>query len=124
MKLLATWAAVAGIVSAHMPSIASSGIRSSKACHDLTFQIPVTARNGVFDNIATPKTNLEATTFGQAASQQGFNGTKEALTGYATISNTYSISATYCMPNSSSTTRGTVLQILTHGIGFDKSYVT
>lgn len=48
-----------------------------------------------------------------------------ALSGYATVSGTYQISAKYCTPGASNMTFGSgtpPLQILTHGIGFDKTY--
>lgn len=39
---------------------------------------------------------------------------------YNTVSGSYEIEATYCKPDSGSSK---VLQILTHGIGFDRRYV-
>ncbi|KAL4927465.1 alpha/beta fold hydrolase [Aspergillus undulatus] len=63
----------------------------------MTIRVPVTARNGVFNNVPTPMTNLEATV-------------------------TYPIGATYCMPGGEEEGSHHTLQILTHGIGFDRSY--
>ena len=51
--------------------------------------------------------------------QQGTNYTASVLDGYQTVSGNYSIAATYCHPDSGPTN---VVQLLTHGIGFDRSY--
>ncbi|KAH7336492.1 hypothetical protein BKA65DRAFT_527260 [Rhexocercosporidium sp. MPI-PUGE-AT-0058] len=53
--------------------------------------------------------------------QQGRNFTDLAIVGYGTTSGTYNISTQFCMPDSSNVTAPTV-QVLTHGIGFDKTY--
>lgn len=102
-----------------------AGSVASKTCHNATVEIPISSRNGVFDEIATPRTNFEAATFSLNATRQGVNGTQEALSGYATVSGKYKISTQYCMPNASSVAAGSdfALQILTHGIGFDKTWV-
>jgi hypothetical protein len=84
----------------------------------------VTSQNGVFDNLTTPVTNVEATDFILGASTQGFNGTMEALTGYAPVTGRYRLSTQYCMPSNTTNVGGApTLQILTHGIGYDKLYV-
>ncbi|KAJ5179483.1 hypothetical protein N7492_002693 [Penicillium capsulatum] len=97
-----------------------AGVAFSKTCYNVTVPVPVTARNGDFGGLQTPQTNLEANMFALAAIQQGSNGTEKALTGYKTISGHYNISAEYCVP--SNTRDNAPLQILTHGIGFDKTY--
>lgn len=101
----------------------TAGLASAKICYNATVQVPISARNGVFDDLDTPKTNREATMFALAASRQGGNGTKDALTGYATISGRYNISAQYCMSNKSASSNNhpPTVQILTHGVGFDKT---
>ena len=98
-----------------------AGSAAAKTCINMTVPVTISARTGVF-NIAVPQTNLDATTFAQNQTQQGRNFTQTALSGYATTAGTYNISAQYCMPSSmnASTTESTV-QILTHGIGFDKT---
>lgn len=102
-----------------------AGNVASKTCHNATIEIPVSSRNGVFDDISTPRSNFDAATFSLNATRQGVNGTQEALSGYSTVSGKYKISTQYCMPNASSDAggRGFALQILTHGIGFDKTWV-
>jgi hypothetical protein len=97
-------------------------VASAKTCYDMTVQVPVTARNGVFDKISTPQTNIDATAFALHASTQAANVTADALSGYATVSGLYDISAQYCMPDNVGDSAH-VLQILTHGMGFDKRRV-
>jgi hypothetical protein len=96
------------------------GAAAAKTCYNVIVEVPVTARNGVFDNIDTPKTNFDATSFSLSATKQGRNLTETALSGYATVSGHYNISTQYCMPKDGGNSAYT-LQILTHGMGFDKS---
>lgn len=96
-----------------------AGSAAAKTCMNMSVPVTISARTGVFD-IAVPQTNLDATTFAQNQTQQGRNFTETALSGYATTAGTYNISAEFCTPSSTNTT--TTVQILTHGIGFDKTY--
>ncbi|CAD6584822.1 MAG: hypothetical protein ASARMPREDX12_001761 [Alectoria sarmentosa] len=98
-----------------------AGSVAAKTCRNMTVPVTISARTAVFD-IAVPQTNLDATTFAQNQTQQGRNFTETALSGYATTAGTYYISAEFCMPSSMDTTTKPNLQILTHGIGFDKTY--
>ncbi|KAE8360860.1 hypothetical protein BDV27DRAFT_167404 [Aspergillus caelatus] len=95
---------------------------AAKACYNSSIEISVSSRNGVFDNLATPQTNLETTAFITAATRPGHNGTQESLTNYSTVSGTYKISTQYCKPDAVTPGAGPVLQILTHGFAFDKAY--
>jgi hypothetical protein len=92
---------------------------AAKKCINQTIPVHISSRNGVF-NLAVPQTNLEVTDFILNMTQQGRNFTNTALTGYATVSGTYNISTQFCQPSNSSSTNPTV-QVLTHGIGFDKT---
>ncbi|MCJ1393095.1 hypothetical protein MMC18_005967 [Xylographa bjoerkii] len=103
-----------------LPMLALASMAAAKQCINTTVPVTISARTGIF-NIAVPQTNLDAITFAQNLTQQGRNFTNEALTGYATTSGTYDISTEFCMPDSSNSTMPTV-QVLTHGIGFDKTY--
>jgi hypothetical protein len=98
----------------------TAGVAAARTCYDITLEVPVTARNAVFDNISTPETNFDATCFALSSTKQGRNITEMALSGYATVSGVYNISAQYCMPKPIAIGSHT-LQILTHGMGFDKS---
>ncbi|PVH78197.1 hypothetical protein DL98DRAFT_550201 [Cadophora sp. DSE1049] len=93
---------------------------AGRMCINQTVPVDISARQAVFD-IAIPQTNLEVTDFVLNMTQQGRNFTDIALTGYDTTSGTYNISTQFCIPDTSNVTNPTV-QVLTHGIGFDKTY--
>jgi len=98
----------------------AAGVVSAKTCFNATVEVDISARNGVFDKIKTPETNLDATTFALASTKTGANITAQALSGYATVGGLYNISTQYCVPKNSEG-NGHTLQVLTHGMGFDKS---
>lgn len=103
-----------------MPSLVDT---HPSSCSNFTVPVSISSRNGVFDNMMTPETGLDATTFIQNSTKQGGNFTMQALTGYATVSGKYNISAMFCLPSGSNATlKDPTVQVLTHGIGFDKSY--
>ncbi|KUI63958.1 hypothetical protein VM1G_10699 [Cytospora mali] len=97
---------------------ALSFAHASRKCSDLSIEVPVVARNAVF-NLTPPKSNIDVINFVLDMTQQGHNLTKEVLTGYETIGNTYYVAATYCEPRSGPSN---TVQLLTHGIGFDRTY--
>ncbi|KAF2159139.1 hypothetical protein M409DRAFT_71260 [Zasmidium cellare ATCC 36951] len=110
MKSFTTAAAVA----------AFAGLASAKHCQELTVPVTISARNGKYDQAKlTPQTNIDVTNFILLQSRQGTNYSQTALEGYQTVSGTYNIAATYCAPDSGS---ASTVQVLTHGIGFDRSY--
>lgn len=98
---------------------ALSSVASAAQCQNITIPVSISARNGVF-NQTNPTNAIESTNFALRMARQGNNYTAESLTGYATVSGSYEIEATYCQPSSGA---GKVLQILTHGIGFDRRSV-
>lgn len=93
---------------------------AAKQCMNMSVPVTIEARTGIFGNTINPITNVEATTFIQNQTQQGRNYTEVALTGYQTTAGTYHISAEFCQPDGAPAKDPTV-QILTHGIGFDKT---
>jgi hypothetical protein len=99
--------------------VALSSLASAKECTDMTVSVSLSARQGVI-NIAIPHTNSQVVDFVLNVTQQGQNFTDIALTGHQTTSKTYNISARFCKPSVDPNTKPSV-QILTHGIGFDKS---
>ncbi|KAK2000006.1 hypothetical protein LX36DRAFT_451726 [Colletotrichum falcatum] len=105
------------LVSPTLP-LAFAALAAARVCQDLTVEVSITARNGVF-NISTPETNIDVTNFLVMDAEQGRNVSAEYLVGYADVRGTYQLASTYCHPDSGP---GPVLQILTHGIGFDRSY--
>ncbi|RDW82754.1 hypothetical protein BP6252_03866 [Coleophoma cylindrospora] len=93
---------------------------AASICTNRTVPVTISARQAVFD-LAVPQTNLEVTDFILNMTQQGRNFTDVALTGYDTTTGTYNISTMFCTPDDGSSTNPAV-QVLTHGIGFDKTY--
>lgn len=91
---------------------------SARRCSNFTVSVQISARNGVF-KMSPPPNNVEVTNFMLDLGQQGHNLTHALLQDYATVSGSYGLAATYCAPDSGD---GKVLQILTHGIGFDRHY--
>ncbi|KAI1616062.1 Alpha/Beta hydrolase protein [Exophiala viscosa] len=94
------------------------GLASAWTCQNITVPVSISARNAVF-NISIPQTNIDVTNFIVDLAEQGVNYTQEILAGYTTVSGDFDLAATYCAPASGA---GKTLQILTHGIGFDRSY--
>lgn len=98
---------------------AFAGLASASVCHNLTVPVTISARNGKYDQAKlTPQSNIDVTNYILLQSRQGTNYSQEALQGYQTVSGTYNIAATYCAPDSGSN----IVQVLTHGIGFDRTY--
>ena len=85
----------------------------------MTVPVDISARTGIF-NLAIPQTNLEVPDLVLNITQQGRNFTDIVLEGYKTTSGTYNISTQFCVPSGDNATNPTV-QVLTHGIGFDKT---
>lgn len=96
------------------------GSASAMTCTNITVPVDLSARNGVF-NISAPQNNIEVTDFILNNAQQGANYTKAVLQEYKTVSGHYDLAATYCVPSKKNEKPKTV-QLLTHGIGFDRSY--
>ncbi|KAF2237155.1 hypothetical protein EV356DRAFT_442255 [Viridothelium virens] len=94
------------------------GTTTARKCQNITVPIDISARVGIF-NIQAPASDIDTTNFFLNDTQQGHNFTQEILEGYRTISGKYNLAATYCAPDSG---HGKVAQVLTHGIGFDRSY--
>ncbi|KAK7731528.1 hypothetical protein SLS53_008768 [Cytospora paraplurivora] len=90
----------------------------TRKCTDVTVEVPVVSRNAVF-NLTAPKSNIDVTNFVLDLTRQGHNLTSEVLAGYAATKNTYHVVGTYCEPHSGPSS---TIQLLTHGIGFDRSY--
>lgn len=102
-------------------ALTAAAATAEKTCVNTNVPVPITTRNGVFGKLPTPQSNFDAATFTLGALRQGANGTEEALTGYNTIQKTYHVSVQYCKPAGADSGSSPVVQILTHGIGFDKT---
>lgn len=94
------------------------GSASAMTCTNITVPVDLSARNGVF-NLKAPQNSIEATNFILDNTQQGTNYSHTILDGYKTVSGHYELAATYCVPENGS---AKTVQLLTHGIGFDRSY--
>ena len=92
---------------------------TAKICTNIRVPVDLSARQAVFD-LAIPQTNSDVPDFVLNVTRQGGNFTNDVLTGYNTTTGSYNISAQFCVPDSDNSTNP-VLQILTHGIGFDKT---
>ncbi|KPI43771.1 uncharacterized protein AB675_6439 [Cyphellophora attinorum] len=110
MRLLAT---VLQLLALATPSFAHD-----QNCRNLTIPIQISARNGAFA-VGPTQTDVDVTNFVLAGTQPGHNASASILKGYNTVNGTYNISATYCTPTGPSRN---AIQILTHGIGFDRAY--
>jgi len=93
---------------------------TAKTCVNATVPVTISAQNGMF-NILVPSSNSETIDFVTNVTRQGGNFTAKSLSGYQTVSGTYNISTQYCTP-SNSQAQPSIVQVLTHGIGFDKTY--
>lgn len=93
----------------------------SKQCTNITVPVSISARNGVF-NIPTLQGNADAATFIQNLTSIRGNFTEEALLDYTTVTDDYDISVKFCKPDTENGSDPTV-QVLTHGLGFDKTWV-
>ena len=96
-----------------------AGFAAARQCVNLTIPVDIASRQGQFKEVPV-QTNLEVGAFVTRYNQFDFNYTAALLEGYQTLEKSYKISASYCQPDSGS--KGTI-QLLTHGIGFDKRYV-
>jgi pimeloyl-ACP methyl ester carboxylesterase len=93
---------------------------SARTCTNVTVPVNINARQGQYD-IPKLQSNFDAVTFALNATDQGRNFTDDALIGFQDVTGTYNISAKYCRPDTDTFSNPTV-QVLSHGIGFDKSY--
>ncbi|KXT13252.1 hypothetical protein AC579_1736 [Pseudocercospora musae] len=99
---------------------ALTGAATAKHCQNITVPVKITGRNGVFDKAALmPNSDIDVTNFILNLARQGHNYTEEQLKGYANVGGSYNLATTYCQPDSGAPN---VVQLLTHGIGFDRSY--
>ncbi|KAH7119902.1 Alpha/Beta hydrolase protein [Dendryphion nanum] len=91
---------------------------SARTCTNVTIPVKLESRQAVFRKFPV-EGNLDITAFAQEYTKNGQNYTQELLQNYTTLTGNYQISAKYCRPDSG---HGSVVQLLTHGIGFDKTY--
>ncbi|KAF7551174.1 hypothetical protein G7Z17_g5191 [Cylindrodendrum hubeiense] len=93
-------------------------VGSARKCKDIMVPVSLTAENAVFD-IKAPITKIEVTSLFLNMAQQGRDYSSLMQTGTKEISGDYNLAATYCEPDHGP---GRELQIMTHGVGFDRRY--
>ncbi|ORY04681.1 Alpha/Beta hydrolase protein [Clohesyomyces aquaticus] len=96
-----------------------AGFAAARNCANLTIPVSISARQGLFKDVPF-EGNLDATTFSQNFNNIGQNYSQVLLQGYQTLTGNYKIAAQFCVPEAGSKT--STIQLLSHGIGFDKTY--
>ncbi|KAF2702744.1 alpha/beta-hydrolase [Pleomassaria siparia CBS 279.74] len=96
-----------------------TGIATAKICTNITIPVDISSRQGLFRTVPL-EGNLDATAFIQEMNNIGQNYSAVLLQDYQTLVGSYEISAKFCYPDSG--VKGSTVQLLTHGIGFDKTY--
>lgn len=94
-----------------------AGYAAARQCKIFNIPVDITSRQGVFQEVPV-ESNLEVGAFATRFNQISFNYSAELLTGYQTLQKSIEISAQYCKPDAGG---NGIVQILTHGIGFDKT---
>ncbi|GAB7365333.1 hypothetical protein MBLNU230_g6413t1 [Neophaeotheca triangularis] len=106
-----------------LPIAALAGAATAKVCTNVTVPVNIDTRQAIFDeDLVGINSNIDATTFSLNFTEQGVNFTDVALTGYQTLQIPANISAKFCRPDNMNDTHNPTVQVLTHGIGFDKTY--
>ncbi|KAJ4398060.1 hypothetical protein N0V91_010464 [Didymella pomorum] len=95
-----------------------AGYAAARQCQTLSIPVDISSRQGVFKEVPV-ETNLEVGGFATRFNEYQFNYTAELFTGFQTLQKSVKISAQYCEPDGGS---NGIIQILSHGIGFDKTY--
>jgi hypothetical protein len=98
--------------------LALASIATARQCSNFIIQTTITSRQGQFKEVPV-EGNLDVGAFVARFNEFGKNYTVKLLEGYQTLQGTYNISAQYCKPDSGNSS---TIQVLTHGIGFDKTY--
>lgn len=95
---------------------------AAQSCQNVTIPVSVSAVNSVLNSLAPyPMNQTEVTAFITDFLQIPQPSSDRFINGTFTNAAMYNITGTYC-PSNSSTNTTSPLQILIHGIGFDKSY--
>ncbi|KAF2844967.1 alpha/beta-hydrolase [Plenodomus tracheiphilus IPT5] len=95
-----------------------AGLVAARQCSNFLIPVDINSRQGKFKEVPI-ESNLDVGAFATKYVEFQKNYTATLLEGYQTLSGSFQISAQYCRPDSGSS--GTI-QVLTHGIGFDKTY--
>lgn len=96
-----------------------TGYVAAKQCQTISIPVDISSRQGLFNKVPV-ESNLDVSAFATRFNEFQFNYTASLLTGYQTLQKSIEISAQYCTPDGGS---NGIVQLLSHGIGFDKTYV-
>lgn len=96
-----------------------AGIVAARECTTFLIPVDISSRQGQFKKLPV-ESNLDTGAFATRFVEYQNNLTATLLEGYQTLKGSYNISAQYCCSDKSSGK----IQLLTHGIGFDKTYAT
>jgi hypothetical protein len=101
-------------------SLLLAGFAAAKTCTNLTIPVDISSRQGLFKKFPI-EGNIDAGAFATAYNQQGRNYSQTLLQDFQTLKGSYEISAEFCHPDGG--IASSIVQVLSHGIGFDKTYV-
>lgn len=96
-------------------------LAAARNCKNITVPVQLCLRQPTFD-VQIPQTSLDVVDFFLNVTRQGSNFSALAMTGYHVTSGRYEISAMFCRPDNLKKFASPTVQVLTHGIGFDKTY--
>ncbi|KAL7904240.1 Alpha/Beta hydrolase protein [Trichoderma velutinum] len=99
--------------------VSATSSKPLKSCTDYDIPVTVTSTNFLFG--PRFENNFELIDFLTALTSRD-NSTFHPFTGTATQTNTYTISGTFCAPSDSKVQKKDTVLLLTHGLGFDRSY--
>jgi hypothetical protein len=97
------------------------GHAAARSCTNLSIPVDISSRQGLFKSVPV-ENNLDITAFAQAFTRLGYNHTEALLEDYQTLEGSFEISAQFCHPGGGGV-RSEVVQVLSHGVGFDKTWV-
>lgn len=89
---------------------------TARQCSNFLIPVEISSRQGLFKKVPV-ESNLDVGAFATKFVEYQNNYTAELLKGYQTLHKSYNISAQYCCTESGSGK----IQLLSHGIGFDKT---
>lgn len=96
-----------------------ASVVAARQCSVFQIPIDISSRQGLFKEVPV-ENNLDVGGFATHFNEYQKNYSATLLEGYQTLQGSYEISAQYCCPDSGSSG---AIQLLTHGIGFDKRSV-
>ncbi|KAL5336626.1 Alpha/Beta hydrolase protein [Aspergillus crustosus] len=114
---------LAALCALTVPSLAAPADPNSKSrrqCTTFDLEIPVTAENSIYD-IPRVDNNIDAVDFIWDLQRWTAPSIADRIRGVERVQDTFTINAQLCVPKDS-VSDGKVLQIATHGFGFEKTY--